>query len=479
MNEKDIIPKSSDNDDDSLNTDTGIMDAADDDSINDKTDVSAEQDSADSTESNTNTDHEADSTSTADNDINDDINDDINKDSNKSRGRQKKRSKKRRVVLGVLLSFLVLLLTLYLLFAYAPFKPFSSLRRLFVETAMTTGDHQYLVNILPKSSVDKAYTQANYNIDVIGGLSNLPTKEEYTETESTDVTEPDVTTGTDTDIPTVPEEPEIVDILGQADLTVGEPDYAGYIVSVNDIEQGLVVSDIEDKGEFGIYRGKIMLIDDPSRVYLGTTPYKHQEGLRIKAMMEYHGAIAGINASGFNDPNDSGHGGDVIGLTCSQGEFWGTAVSYYGSVLITENDKLVVGNVRDWQNYAIRDGIQFGPVLIADGVAQFSDSAGFGLHPRTAIGQREDGVIVFLIIDGRRIGWSNGCTVKDMIDVLQKYGVVNAACCDGGSSSVLAYNGEVITKNSSKNPSYGRRLPNAWLVRPKTTETDESENTDE
>ena len=123
--------------------------------------------------------------------------------------------------------------------------------------------------------------------------------------------------------------------------------------------------------------------------------------------------------------------------------------------------------MRDWQNYAIREGIQFGPVLIADGVAQFTDSGGYGLQPRTAIGQREDGVIVFLIIDGRQPTWSMGCTVSDMISVLQKYGVVNAACCDGGSSSVLAYNNEVLNKNSSLNPTYGRRLPNAWLVAPK------------
>ncbi len=389
----------------------------------------------------------------------------------------KKRIKKRFIALIAAASVLAALVILYLLFAFAPFRPFSSLRNLYVNTAMTTGDHQYLVNILPKSVVDKEYTPADYNVNVIGGMSNLLPKDETAEessaAESTDITEPTDTEAVEEPIPTEPEEPVVTDILGQQSLTVGEPDSAGYIVSVNDIEQGIVVSDIEGYGYYGTYRGKIMLIDDPSRVYLGTTPYKHEEGLRIKAMMEYYGAIAGINASGFNDPNDSGHGGDVIGLTCSQGEFWGTPVSYYGSVLITENNKLVVGNVSDWQNYAIREGIQFGPVLIADGVAQFTDAAGFGLHPRTAIGQREDGVIVFLIIDGRRIGWSNGCTVKDMIDVLQKYGVVNAACCDGGSSSVLAYRGEVITKNSSKNPNYGRRLPNAWLVRPKETANDE------
>ena len=113
-------------------------------------------------------------------------------------------------------------------------------------------------------------------------------------------------------------------------------------------------------------------------------------------------------------------------------------------------------------------------MLIADGKAQFKDSGGYGIQPRTAIGQRSDGVIVFLVIDGRNPTWSIGCTMSNLIEVLEKYGVVNAACCDGGSSSVLAYDGEVLNKNSSANPDYGRRLPNAFLVAPKKTASDES-----
>lgn len=46
---------------------------------------------------------------------------------------------------------------------------------------------------------------------------------------------------------------------------------------------------------------------------------------------------------------------------------------------------------------------QFSPVLIADGVKQVSGSAGYGLQPRTAIGQRADGVIALLVIDGRDV----------------------------------------------------------------------------
>lgn len=394
---------------------------------------------------------------------------------------QARRHPKKHISLGSIISkkyitipicaVIVLVLTyLFLIFSNIPFIAYW--RTIYIETAMTTADHQWLATaFIPKSVIDDVMSKKTDTSDVIGGSEHLTETTEPSETtdsldsttapETTDDVE---TTAPDTDSETDVSDPD--DILGQANLEVGDKDYAGYTVSVNDIEQGIVISDISGQG----YRGKVMLIDDPSRVYLGTTTMKGVEGLRIRAMMEEYGAIAGINASGFADPNDSGTGGDIIGLSYSDGEYWGEEVSYYGSILITEDDKLVVGNVRDWKNYEIRAGIQFGPVLIADGEAQIEGSGGYGIQPRTAIGQREDGVIVFLVVDGRNPGWSLGCTMGDLIEILQKYGVVNAACCDGGSSSVLAYNGEVINKNSSLNPDYGRRLPNAFLVAPKESE---------
>lgn len=394
---------------------------------------------------------------------------------------QARRHPKKHISLGSIISkkyitipicaVIILVLTyLFLIFSNIPFIAYW--RTIYIETAMTTADHQWLATaFIPKSVIDDVMSKKTDTSDVIGGSEHLTETTEPSKTtdpldgttapETTDNVE---TTAPDTDSETAVSDPD--DILGQANLKVGDKDYAGYTVSVNDIEQGIVISDISGQG----YRGKVMLIDDPSRVYLGTTTMKGVEGLRIRAMMEEYGAIAGINASGFADPNDSGTGGDIIGLSYSDGEYWGEEVSYYGSILITEDDKLVVGNVRDWKNYEIRAGIQFGPVLIADGEAQIEGSGGYGIQPRTAIGQREDGVIVFLVVDGRNPGWSLGCTMGDLIEILQKYGVVNAACCDGGSSSVLAYNGEVINKNSSLNPDYGRRLPNAFLVAPKESE---------
>lgn len=333
----------------------------------------------------------------------------------------------------------VMIVGMYFVCVYSNIPFIKYWREIWIETAMTTGDHQWLATlVIPENIINDVMENQLPSAGTTGG-------EQYLDADSSD--------GKD-------EEEVVEDILNQKNLKIGDLDYAGYKVLVNDIEQGIVISEITGSG----YKGKIMLIDDPSRVFVGTTPNKYTEGLRIKDMLEYYDAVAGINASGFSDPGGEGNGGDIIGMSCSQGEFWGTYVNYYGSVVMTESNRLVVGNISIWQDFAIRDGIQFGPVLIADGEKYAQGSNGYGIQPRTAIGQREDGVIALLVIDGRNVLHSIGCTVGELADILLKYDIINASCCDGGSSSILAYDGEVITKNSSLNPAYGRRLPNAFLV---------------
>lgn len=334
-------------------------------------------------------------------------------------------------------------------FVYSNIPLIAYWRTIWIETAMTTGSHKWLAtSFIPIDIIDGVMANNTGNIDVVGGKENLLK-------ETTD--------SGNIPIETVAPESKPADILGQASLAVGQSDYAGNIISINDIQQGLVVSDITGSG----YKGKIMLIDDPSRVYIGVTSTPDVEGLRIKDMLAKYGAIAGINASGFADYSGNGNGGQVVGLSCSQGNIWGEYINYYGSVVLSENNRLVVGNISVWKDYSIRDGIQFGPVLLADGKVQVTGSAGYGVQPRTAIGQREDGVIVFLVIDGRDVTHSIGCTVGDMAEILLKYNVINAASCDGGSSTVLAYDGNIINRNCSSYPELGRRLPDAFLVKRK------------
>lgn len=78
----------------------------------------------------------------------------------------------------------------------------------------------------------------------------------------------------------------------------------------------------------------------------------------------------------------------------------------------------------------IRDAVSFGPTFIVNGKAMEVAGSGGGLNPRTVLGQRADGAVLMLVIDGRQ-SHSIGATYKDCIDVMLQYGAVNAANLDG------------------------------------------------
>ncbi len=361
--------------------------------------------------------------------------------------KRRKRTLKRALIPACVVVFLVVC---YLLLAFSSIPLFAYCRTIWISTAMTTGRHHWLATaFFPKSVVEEVMQDFRTNSDTAGGASHLTTGDAPAK---------------DTPASKQPASGQNSDPLNQKNLTVGGKDYAGNTVLVNDIEEGLVISEIVGNG----YRGQILLIDDPARVFLGTTLYKGETGMRILDMMDAYGAVAATNASGFNDADGNGNGGVLVGLCRSEGEDWGNYISSYDSLVLTTDNKLVVGNIGDWSNYSnIRDGIQFYPVLIADGERQIEGAGSYGLQPRTAIAQREDGVIAFLVIDGRQPTWSVGCTVGDMAEILMEYGMINAACCDGGASCCIAYGGKLTTKNCSWNPEVGRILPNAFMVRSK------------
>ena len=88
---------------------------------------------------------------------------------------------------------------------------------------------------------------------------------------------------------------------------------------------------------------------------------------------------------------------------------------------------------------------------------------GWGVGPRTAIGQRKDGTVLFLVIDGRQPGYSVGATLRDIQNIMYEEGAVIAANLDGGSSSTLYYNGKVINKPADL---LGERMiPTAFVVK--------------
>jgi exopolysaccharide biosynthesis protein len=195
------------------------------------------------------------------------------------------------------------------------------------------------------------------------------------------------------------------------------------------------------------YRAYVMLIKDPSRVYVGTTDFSTGAGIRIFEIAEKENAVAAINAGEYHDNGGQGIGDLPIGLTYSKGEQvhsdWYTDRTFIG---INKDNKLVVKEgitVAEGKELNIRDGVCFqtGNVLITnDGTNVFThyEDNNLGTAQRTAIGQRQDGTIIMVVTDGRSAS-SIGATHNDIIDVMREFGAVTAGMLDGGSSTMMYY----------------------------------------
>ena len=214
------------------------------------------------------------------------------------------------------------------------------------------------------------------------------------------------------------------------------------------------------------YRGILMVVQDPFRVFVGTPDRYGDTGLTLEQMISKYDALAGVNGGGFYDPGGSGDGGTPDGIVITNGNLvWGGAGTYSNVIGIDADGILHVGwmSAQEAMNRKIQWACSFGPSLIVNGEPQTGSAiAAGGVNPRTAIGQRADGAILLLVVDGRQIT-SLGATFEDLISIFMEHGAVNAANLDGGSSSSMIYQGEAMNINASVVGT--RPLPTAFLVR--------------
>ena len=214
------------------------------------------------------------------------------------------------------------------------------------------------------------------------------------------------------------------------------------------------------------YKGKMMIVYDPSRVQVACLDQfsPDTKGKKLETFIEEAGAVGGVNAGGFADENGMGNGGMPLGLVVKDGVMLqGTAGGSYQVIGFDQGNHLIVGQMTgaEVMERGMRDAVSFGPAFIINGEPVDVTGSGGGLNPRTVIGQREDGAVLLLVIDGRQ-PHSLGANFQDCIKVMQDYGAINAANLDGGSSTQMMYQGETINVCASL---YGPRyLPTVWIV---------------
>lgn len=223
---------------------------------------------------------------------------------------------------------------------------------------------------------------------------------------------------------------------------------------------GLLIARIQGKR----YKGFIAVIDDPTRLDVGTCGGFAEAGYgkRVNEIADAAGAVLAVNGGGFADPNGVGTGGMPTGIVMAGGELL-YAGARTDTVGIDGSGVLHAGvfSAAECQEMGLVWALSYGPTLIVDGTAQdLNDSL---REPRTAVGQREDGAVILVNIQGRQVS-ALGVTLRELAEIMADYGAVNASNLDGGASSDMYYNGAFVNiANTSGGP---RPLPTALLVMP-------------
>lgn len=104
--------------------------------------------------------------------------------------------------------------------------------------------------------------------------------------------------------------------------------------------------------------------------------------------------------------------------------------------------------------------LSFGPALVEDGTIVVSEDDEVGKakasNPRTAIGVVDDLHYIFVVSDGRT-DESAGLSLSQLAEFMKELGVVTAYNLDGGGSSTMYFNGEVINNPTTSGRSIKER----------------------
>ena len=330
-------------------------------------------------------------------------------ENNQGKKKRNKHKKKMKIWKKILLTIVILIVLGVSAFFFLLYGPITSFREWWITTAMTTMTHQYLA------------TWFFSDEDIQEVLNRNRVKE------AGEMTNPD----------------ELTVVLDNKKQTEYKNEYEKAVLE-RDENDDYKILEIEGKG----YSGYLAVIYDPSRVETVVTKNLGKSGQYLKTMADDNDALVAINGGGFIDPNYNSNGANPLGITFSKGKLvsQNKYTSTGGLIGFTEDDKLVLGKmtVKEAQQMKVRDAVSFGPYLIVNGKAsEVLGNGGWGTAPRTAIGQRKDGIVLFLVIDGRTVS-KPGADMNDLIEIMQNYGAYNAANLDGGTSSVMYVDGEII-----------------------------------
>jgi hypothetical protein len=214
----------------------------------------------------------------------------------------------------------------------------------------------------------------------------------------------------------------------------------------------------------GDYNGYALKVDLKSskamRMVLGKDAVGGSE-TTLSAASRY-GAVAGVNAGGFADDNKTGKR-YPLSTTILGGKYvYGFEPTFDNLTFVgfTASRKMIGGKFSrqsDLDKLQPDFGATFVPALLQQGKRQTIPDQWLNSPrraPRTVVANYKDGQLLFLVTDGYDERGNSGATLPELQDKLVSLGAIDAYNLDGGGSSSLVFNGQVINK-----PSDGKLRP--------------------
>lgn len=391
----------------------------------------------------------------------------------KSKKAKKKKERKphrlRRTIITIS-SILVLLAGMYTFLVYTNIPAIKSLRDAYIETAMSTMTHHWLAEwFFPQSVIDDVMERVRAEEAKQAGIESKwkdqlkkKTAEDnfysvYDELDKASFEDylkkhPECKPG---DWQTVHINEAGFDDKGTSIMTK-----QGDQVLAVDANNRLMLVRIDGTGYYGV----LAILKDPSLLRCCPAQYLGSIGEVLESIVPRNNGVLGINASGFADRGGGGNGGGLKGYAmCSGQEFGKHYMDNRKRLELRTDDKMYIVDSFTKTNAGTRDAVEFRPALIIDGVSLVNELSDFSsIQPRCCVGQSKDGDILMLVIEGRLIGRSLGIGLPECTKIMQRYNAYQAMNMDGGTSAVMWYDGEYITKCA--NPQIMcRYLPDAWV----------------
>ena len=216
------------------------------------------------------------------------------------------------------------------------------------------------------------------------------------------------------------------------------------------------------------YIGVLAVAKDPARLSVYPSSRLGTSGQTAGTIAENNNGVLSMTGSGFIDPEGNGNGGLLAGYAMCDGTEYGNAHMGWGykRLELHENNLMYIKDAGDPVGESTTDAVEFQPALIIDGRIVVDQNCGWtGLHPRACIGQSDKYEVLMLVIEGRMPVRSVGTHVIECAEILKRHGCMQAMNLDGGTSAILWYDGEYVTKCSNQALPEGRPLPTAFVYK--------------